>query len=126
MISKMFDSKGYGARANPVVSIMPGPAITKCHLSDECQSENGMRGIIGSGPVLKAVWDQISAGLTSDHRIFDQAIKNSSVRHVAKTTCGLVAAATNGTRSTRRSTPSVPPPMQVVGWTYATTAIRIV
>jgi sigma54-dependent transcription regulator len=179
----MFDTNGYGVRANPDMSIMATPAITKRHLSDE-QLENGTHGIIGSSPVLKAVLNQIAAVAPTDstvliqgetgagkellaravHKlsprrdapfvtlncaaipaalleselfghergafsgaltIFDQAIKNSSFRHLAKTTCGLVAAAMNGTRSTRRSTPSVPPPMQVAGWTHPTTVIRI-
>jgi hypothetical protein len=87
--------------------------------------DNRTRDLLSSG-TLKHYIDELSVtGLTSDLTIFDQAIKNSSFRHLAKTTCGLVAVAMSGTRSTRRGMPSVPPPMGVAGRSHPTTVIRI-
>jgi hypothetical protein len=87
--------------------------------------DNSTRDLLSSG-TLKHYIDELSVtGLTSDLTIFDQAIKNSSFRHLAKTTCGLVAVAMNGIRSTRRGMPSVPSPMGVAGRSHPTTVIRI-
>jgi formate hydrogenlyase transcriptional activator len=72
-ISKMFAMNGYGVRAKPVTSIRGSPAaVTKGHLNDERQSENDMHGIIGSGPVLKAVLDQIRVVAPADSTVLIQ------------------------------------------------------
>src|SRR5215813_6653973 len=58
-MSKVFDTNVYTVGANPDRSIIGGPATTNGHLSDGRQPENGVHGIIGSSPVMKAVLDQI-------------------------------------------------------------------
>ncbi len=53
--------------------------------------DNITRDLLSSG-TLKRYIDELSwTGLTSDPTIFDQAIKNSSFRHLARTTCGLIS-----------------------------------
>jgi transaldolase len=55
--------------------------------------DNIKRDLLSSGTLKRYIDERSVTGPTSDAPVFDQAIKNSSFRHLAKTTCGLVAAA---------------------------------
>jgi formate hydrogenlyase transcriptional activator len=80
----MFDTNGYCVTANPVMSIMGSPAITKCHLSDDRQSEHDMHGIIGSSPVLKAILDQIGVVAPTDSTVLIQGETGTGKELVAR------------------------------------------
>lgn len=83
-MSKMFDMNGYRVGANPDMPIMGSPAIKKSHLSDERQSENGMHGIIGSSPVIKAVLDQIGVVAPTDSTVLIQGETGTGKELVAR------------------------------------------
>ena len=80
----MFDTNGYSVRANPDMSLVGSPTITKPHLSDERQSENGMHGIIGSSPVMRAVLDQIGLVAPTDSTVVIQGETGTGKELVAR------------------------------------------
>lgn len=71
VMSKVFDSDVYTVGANPDI-IMGRAAILKCYPGNERQSENGVHGIIGSSPVIKAVLDQIGLVAPMDSTVLIQ------------------------------------------------------
>src|SRR5689334_5046296 len=83
-MSKMSDTNRYSVRANPDMSVMGSPTITKRYLSDERQSENGMHGIIGSSPVMRAVFEQIGLVAATDSTVLIQGETGTGKELVAR------------------------------------------
>jgi len=80
----MFDTNGYSVRANPDMSLIASPTITRPYLSDERQSENGAHGIIGSSPVMRAVFDQIGLVAPTDSTVLIQGETGTGKELVAR------------------------------------------
>ena len=80
----MFDTNVHRIGANPDMSTMDVQAITKCHLSNERQSENGTHEIIGSSPVMKAVLDQIGLVAPTDSTVLIQGETGTGKELVAR------------------------------------------
>src|ERR1700752_2658214 len=69
---------------NPDMSLVGGPTIAQPCFSDERQSENGMHGIIGSTPVMRAVLDQIGLVAPTESTVLIQGETGTGKELVAR------------------------------------------
>jgi transcriptional regulator with GAF, ATPase, and Fis domain len=84
MTSKMFDMTGYRVRGDKGMSIVGSAAISPSPLSDDRQSEDGIHGIIGSSPELKAVLDQLGLVAPTDSTVLIQGETGTGKELVAR------------------------------------------
>ena len=80
----MLEINGYQGSGNSDSPIMASPGIMKCRLYDERKSEDGMHGMIGNSPGIKAVWDELDVVAPTDATVLIQGETGTGKELVAR------------------------------------------
>ena len=80
----MLEINGYQGSGNSDSPIMASPGIMKCRLYYERKSEDGMHGMIGNSPGIKAVWDELDVVAPTDATVLIQGETGTGKELVAR------------------------------------------